>query len=83
MRREVFEKSTVLNEFEKLKKEEDYLEKELDRQKRSLLALESTPTNEETISTVEEGVGLENPSVPTAPRLFFSDYCWDSSRVSE
>ncbi|GDY19251.1 chain-length determining protein [Verrucomicrobiota bacterium] len=69
MRREVFEKSTVLNEFEKLKKEEDYLEKELDRQKRSLLALESTPTNEETISTVEEGVGLEKPVGPNRPKI--------------
>ena len=69
MRREVFDKSTVLNDFEKLKKEEDYIEKELDRQKRSLLALESTPTNEETISTVEEGIGIEKPVGPNRPKI--------------
>ena len=69
MRREVFEKSAVLNEFEKLKKEEDYLEKELDRQKRSLLALESTPTNEETIIAFEEGVGIEKPVGPNRPKI--------------
>ena len=69
MRREVFEKSTVLNEFERLKKEEDYLEKELDRQKRSLLALENTPTNEETIIAFEEGVGIEKPVGPNRPKI--------------
>lgn len=69
MRREVFDKSTVLNEFEKLKKEETYLEQELDRQKRALYALENTSTNEETIIALEEGIGIEKPIGPNRPKI--------------
>lgn len=69
MRKEVFEKSTVLNEFDTLKKAEAYLEQELDRQKRALLALDSTTANEETIIAFDEGVGLEKPIGPNRPKI--------------
>ena len=69
MRKEVFEKSTVLNEFDRLKKEETYLEGQLDLQKRTLLALESTPTNQETITAYEEGIGIEKPVSPNRPKI--------------